>query len=121
MINELPESEGAVLGFEVTSKVSLAEEKAWIARIEKALSEHEKISVLVILDERAGWGSDAGIADLKWIMTHMKQIQKIAIVSERPILKWLIAVDSQFAKLVGIGEKYFELSQLADAWSWIKK
>jgi hypothetical protein len=121
MINELPSSEGSVLGFEITSKVSLAEEKAWITRIEKALSEHEKISVLVILDEKAGWGIDAGIEDLRWIMTHMKKINKIAIVSERPVLKWLIAVDSQFAKLVGIGEKYFELSQLADAWSWVKE
>lgn len=121
MINELPGSEGSVLGFEITSKVSLTEEKAWIARIEKVLSEHEKISVLVILDEQAGWGIDAGIEDLKWIMSHMKQIKKIAIVSERPVLKWLVAIDSQFAKLVGIGEKHFELSQLADAWSWVKE
>lgn len=33
MIKELPESEGSVLGVEITGKESLAEEKAWIEKI----------------------------------------------------------------------------------------
>ena len=37
MIKELPENEGSNLGFEVTGKVSLEEEKEWIKNIEKAL------------------------------------------------------------------------------------
>lgn len=120
MINKLPESEGAVLGFEITGKVSLAEEKSWIHRIEQTLAEYDKVSVLVILDKSAGWGIDAGFEDLKWIVTHMKRIRKIAIVADRPILKWLVSLDSQFAQLGGIDEMYFDRTQLDEAWSWIK-
>jgi len=112
MINELPQSEGAVLGFEITSKVTLEEEKEWISRINDAIEKHGKLSALVILGEEAGWGIKAGIEDLKWIMTHMKSIDRIAIVSDSKVWKWLITIDAQFAKMVGIGEKHFETSEI---------
>ena len=120
MIKELPESESPVLGFEVTGKVSLEMEKELIGRIEKEIEKHDKISVLVVLGEQASWGVKAGIEDLKWLLTHMKQVNKIAIVTESKVYKWLIALDSPFAKLVGIGEKHFEPSKIEDAWKWVK-
>ena len=121
MIRELPESEGSYLGFEITGKVSLEEEREWIERFEEAIKVHGKVSALVVLGEQASWGVKAGLEDLKWIMTHLKQVNKIAIVSESAVWKWLIALDSPFAKLVGISEKHFELSNMAEAWSWIKE
>lgn len=120
MIKELQESEGSVLGFEITGKVSLEEEKEWIEKFEEAIEKHGSVSALVVLGEQASWGVEAGIEDLKWIMTHMKRLNKIAIVSESTVWKWLVALDSPFAKLVGIGEKHFELSKIADAWEWVK-
>jgi len=121
MINELPQSAGSVLGFEITGKVSLEEEKEWIARLERLIDEHDKVSVLVILGEKASWGIEAGLEDLKWVMTHMKVINKIAVVSESSVWKWLVTLDSPFAKLVGISEKHFEPSELTDAWKWVQE
>lgn len=121
MIRELPESEGSVIGFEITSKVSFEEEKEWIEKIEKAVEEHGKVSVLAVLGEGASWGVKAGIEDLKWVLKNMKKLNKIAIVSESNVWKWLIALDSPFASLVGISEKHFEPSEIADAWSWVKE
>ena len=121
MIKELPESEGSVLGVKITSKVSLEEEKKWIERIEKLIEKHGKVSALVVLGKQASWGIEAGIEDLKWIMTHMKQINKIAIVSESSVWKWLVTLDSPFAKLVGISEKQFDPSRISEAWIWIKE
>ena len=121
MIKELPESQGSVLGFEVTGKVSLEEEKEWISKFENAIENHGKISALVILGEEAKWGIEAGIEDLKWIMTHMKQLNKVAVVSDSKVWKWLVALDSPFAKMVGIGEKHFQPSEIEDAWKWVKE
>jgi len=121
MIKKLSESEGSVLGFEVTGKVSLEEEKKWIDYLDNAIETYNKVSVLVVLGEQASWGAKAGIEDLKWIMTHLKQLNKIAVVSESNVWKWLVTLDSPFAKLFGISEKHFEPSKMADAWSWVKE
>ncbi len=121
MIKKLPESEGSYLGFEVTGKVSLEEELEWIGKFEEAIKVHGRVSALVVLGEQASWGVKAGLEDLKWVMTHLNQVNKIAIVSESKVWKWLIALDSPFAKLVGISEKHFELPDIADAWAWIKE
>lgn len=121
MITELSESTGPCRGFRISGKVSLVEEKDWIKRIEGYLAVHEQLNVLVILEQGAGWGVHAGIEDLKWIMTHLGRINKIAIVADSATWRWLVGIDSAFAKLVGIREKFFESEHLADAWTWICK
>jgi hypothetical protein len=120
MIKELPESEGSVLGIEITGKVSLEEEKKWIARFDDALEKHERISALFVLGEEARWGVEAGFEDVKWIMTHLSRIHRIAFVSDSKTWEWLIAIDSPFAKMFGIGEKHFGSSEIDAAWAWIK-
>ncbi len=121
MIKELPESNGAIVGFEVTGKVSLEQEKELIGKIENVVQEYGKVSVLAVLHEDAGWGIKAGIEDLKWVATHLKNINKIAIVSSSNVWKWLVTIDGFFAPLVGIGEKHFKTSELDDAWAWLNK
>ncbi len=46
----------------------------------------------------------------------MKQRNKIAVVSENNIWKWLLNLDSLFAKMADIGEKHFEPLKIEDAW-----
>lgn len=121
MIKELPEGKGSVLGFEVTGKVSLEEELEWIAKIEKVIEEQGRISTLVVLEDEAGWGIKAGMEDLRWLMTHIKQIEKIAIVSDRKVWKWLVALDSPFAKIAGIKEKHFQPGKIEEAWKWVRE
>ena len=121
MIKELSKSEGSALGFENTGKVSLEEEKELIDKLNNAIETYGKVSVLVVFGEQASWGVKSGIEDLKWIMTHIKQLNKMAVVSESNVWKWLVALGSPFTKLVGISEKHFEPSKMADAWSWIKE
>ena len=44
MIKELPQSTEDVLAFEVTEKVTLDEELAWIEKFDKILEKRDKIS-----------------------------------------------------------------------------
>lgn len=120
MIVELPQSEGCVLGFEITGKVTLEQQQEWIEKIESTLTGCDKISVLIVLSEGASWGLDAGVEDIKWVMRHMSHIEKIAIVSSSQVWRWLVSIDSLFASMVGISEKHFDHAELAAAWAWIK-
>jgi len=76
---------------------------------------------MIVLGENASWGMGAGLADIKWIMKHMDKFNKIAIIAESDVWKWLIEVDSFFAKFVGIDEKYFDTTKLDEAWEWVKE
>ncbi|MFC4995539.1 STAS/SEC14 domain-containing protein [Rubritalea tangerina] len=120
MIIKLPASEGRCLGYEISGKIGPDQERLWIADMEAALEMHAKVCVLLVLDDGAGWGVNAGIDDIKWVFTHMSKLDRIAVVSDEKIWKWLVTVDSHFAKLVGIHEKHFTHAQLEEAWEWLK-
>ncbi len=121
MIKELPQSYENNLAFEINAKVSLEDEKSWIARLDVITDEYEKFNVMIVLGDNASWGIEAGLADIKWIARHMDKFNKIAIVGESDVWKWLIKVDSFFAKFAGINEKYFDMTKLEEAWEWVKK
>jgi len=119
MIKELPESKGAILAFEISGKISLDEEKAWLARFDRALEEHDKVSVLLIINEHASWEAKAMYEDLKWLFKHLRRFDKVAFVTDSKVWKWLVAIDSKFAKLLGISEKHFEPSERDAALEWL--
>lgn len=98
----------------------LEEEKAWISKFDERIKQHEKINVMVILGDNTSWGTKAGYEDIKWIIKNFKKFNKIACVTDSTVWKWLIKIDSQFAKLVGIGEKHFEPSEAKEAWEWVR-
>jgi len=120
MITKLPQSAGPTIGFEITGKIDAEAESSWIAGIEETIKEHGPISALVYLKDDARWGVKAGIEDIKWIMGHMKNVKKVAVVADSAAWKWLIAMDSKFAKMFNIDEKYFTSEQIDEAWSWLK-
>jgi hypothetical protein len=119
MITELEQSTKEVFAFEITAKVTLEEEKAWIKKLDKALETQDKISAMVVLGDNASWGTWAGVEDIKWLFNNYNKFHKIAIVSHSSVWKWLVAIDSQFAKLVGVDEKYFDVHQSKEAWEWV--
>jgi hypothetical protein len=119
MIKKLSQSNGNNLAYEVTGKVSIEDEKAWIADLDVLIDKYDKFNVMVILGENTSWGMEAGIADIKWIMKHMDKFNKIAIVADSSVWKWLIKVDSFFAQFVGIDERFFEVKDRDNAWEWV--
>lgn len=121
MIKKLPESEGGIIGVEVSGKIDSDEEKKWIDIFDKLIEEHDQINILVLLGGKINYGVDAAYDDLKWTFKNLKHMNKLAIVSESRVLGWLVAADSPFGKLAGISEKHFETSKLQDAWSWVKE
>ncbi|MCK5729391.1 MAG: STAS/SEC14 domain-containing protein [Methylococcales bacterium] len=120
MINELAQSNGATLAFEIIGKVSLEQQQAWIKKFDERIKQHEKISVMIIFGETATIGKPSVIyEDIKWIVKHFKRFNKIAVISGSTLWKFLITVDSYFAKMVGINEKHFQPTEAKVAWEWV--
>jgi len=120
MYEILPRSRDAVLGVEISGKISLDQEKELIAKAEDLIEAHGKISVLVVIGEHAGVSLEAAAADIKWALANIQHLSKIAIVTDSKLLAALVAVDATFAKIVGIAEKHFDRDEIDIAWHWIE-
>jgi hypothetical protein len=121
MIKELAGSEGSVLAVQISGKVTLEQENELIDKANRIVEAHGKIRVLAVLEDGAKWGVKAGIEDLKWAVSHMKNIDRFAVVSSSNVWKWLITIDGFFAGMMGIGEKHFQTAEIEDAWQWIRE
>jgi len=121
MIRKLSESEGATIGIEVSGKIDIEQENQWIEIFNKLIAEHDNINILILLDGKINFGVDVVYEDLKWTFKHLKNMNKLAFVSNSKVLGWLVAADSPFGKLAGVNEKHFESSRLPEAWSWVKE
>jgi hypothetical protein len=95
-------------------------ENKWIEIFDELIAEHGSINILILLDAKFSIEINAAYDDLKWTLKNLKNMKKLAIVSESKFLAWLVAADSPFGKLAGISEKHFETSHLYDAWNWVK-
>lgn len=105
----------------MSEKIDKKEEGAWIKTFNNLIKEYGRINILILLDGKINYGIDAAYDDLKWTFKNLKNMNKLAIVSESRVLGWLVAADSPFGKLAGISEKHFETSHLQDAWRWVKE
>lgn len=121
MINILPSSEPAIFAVEISGKLTIEQENEMLNKIEEMLKYHDKVSVLVVLGEDASWSIKAGLKDLKWILSNLTKLNKIAVVGDSKTIKWLVEADAVFAKMIGIGEKAFSSEELEQAWQWIEK
>jgi len=121
MFAYLPRSEPPYLAFEVSGKITIDEEQDLIDYLNTLIEEHEKLNFLIVLNPDASWDMEAGVEDFKWVVTHLRNINSIAIVSDSRVLKWFMTLDKPFAALVGIREKYFEMSEIDEAWQWLKE
>lgn len=120
MIRELAQSNGATLAFEIIGKVTLEEQQAWIKKFDECIEQHEKISVMIILGETTKIGDfSVTYEDIKWMIKQFKKFNKIAVISDSAFWKFLITIDSYFAKFVGINEKHFEPTEARSAWEWV--
>ena len=119
MIKELPQSNDKILAFEITGEVSKEQQKEWITRLDSIIEGKDKVSAMIILGDNTSWGTWAGVEDIKWIFKNYKKFRKVAIVSESWVWTWLVAIDSQFAKMMGIEEKHFEAEEAKEAWEWV--
>lgn len=120
MYKILPRSNGAVLGVEISGKLDITEENELTGRADKLIAEHDKISILVVLGDQVSVSFEAATSDIKWMLTHMGHLRKVAIVADSKVLAALVAVDSLFAKAVGIEEMHYSREEIETAWHWIE-
>ncbi len=118
MISLHKDTKTGVLIYEIRGTITYREEKEWIEQITAYLENEKKIRILLILGDNACWSLNAAFEDGKWLIKHMRHIEKMAIVSDSRWWKWYVKVDI-LAKFFGTKEAWFPSERTAEALAWV--
>jgi phage gp16-like protein len=118
MIEKLKESSGNVVGFRLSGKLTDADYKAMGPELEKAIEKSGKIRVLWFLEDFHGWEAKAVWDDYEYWRKYGKNFEQVAIVGNKRWEDWMAKLAKLFLKG---GVKYFDDSQLEDAWAWVRE
>ena len=116
MINEIPVSASHLYAFTASGKLSDADYRKFLPRLEEILDREKPVSLLIRLEDFKGWEARAAWDDLKFGMEHQQDFERIAIVGETALERWMTAIGAAF---VDAELKYFNQKQQQEAWEWL--
>jgi SpoIIAA-like len=118
MVEELPESGGAVIGFKMSGKLHDEDYKKFVPIVDAAIAQHGKARMLAQFHDFQGWDLQALWDDIKFATTHCTKLERIALVGDRKWEEWMAKVCRPFtmAKI-----EYFDSSNLDKAWAWLRE
>ena len=125
MIEQLEVFETNVLAIEVIDGFTKTDEKLcqkfFNEKLEKGF---DKVNLLVKLDEMKIGNSSikAFFEDTVWALRNFKNIGHLAIVAHSNIMKVSVPIDNFFFSRLSKGseERYFDVSQMDEAWLFVK-
>ena len=117
MIEILQESSGNIVGFKTSSILTDEDYKKFVPELEKIISAHSKIRLLLLMDYPQKFKPKAAWDDLVFWVKHIKNIERLAIVGQKEWEKWIELLEKPFIKTE---VKYYNTSCLQDAWSWLR-
>ena len=120
MIQILPQSSEAAIGFKVSGKVTAEDYDVLLPRLDEAISAHGRINLLVLMGDLKGWdGLDAAKADYKFGTQEYRQVEKAAFIGDKKWQEWMIKIMDPFTRRTD--ERFFNDDQLENAWRWVKE
>jgi hypothetical protein len=118
LFEKMSASSKNVIGFRMTGKLTDADYKAVAPEFEDGIKRYGKIRLLWLLEDFHGWEPKAAWDDYEYWRKYGKEIERVAIVGNKRWEEWMTKLAQLFMKG---GVKYFDESQLDDAWAWVRE
>lgn len=115
MIKILERSKGNVFGFEATGEISESDVRGVASQLDEAIKTYEKINWLFVMKTVKYTSLRAMYEDMMWLLKNIKHFDRMAVVGDKKWEELLIKADS-----LVFGEKYYDISQLDDAWEYVE-
>lgn len=117
MFQIMEESSGKVIGVKIMGKLTHEDYQEFIPFLEESIEQAGPLRLLCETEEFTGMEPQAVWDDMKFGLGHLRDFERMAVVGDKPWLKWCIALGD---RLVKTEVKYFEPAQRAQAWAWLK-
>jgi hypothetical protein len=117
MIQKLDQSSGNVLGYKISGTVSKSDYQELVPAVESLVQQEGSIRLLLDLTDLKGEKVSAWGADLKFGRDYRKKIDKLAVVGDSKLEKWIAKLSEPFfAK----ESNFFHSENSEDAWTWLR-
>jgi hypothetical protein len=117
MYRTLSESTDRVLGYEVSGTITQGEVAEIQREITDAIGRHGKVRILCQMGELDVPKLSAVWEDLKFTPQYIRDVERFALVGDKGWHQWVTSLSD---RLTHAEARYFEGSQLPEAWRWIK-
>ena len=101
-----------------SGKLSKEDYEHFVPEVERLINEAGKIRLLFEMRDFHGWDAGALWEDIKFDLKHFADVERLAMVGEKKWEEWMAKVCKPFtmAKI-----KYFDVSNVDDAWAWVQE
>jgi len=118
MIEILPESTAACIGFKISGEVEAEDYENLLPKLDAAIAAHGKINLLVVMEDYEGFdGLEAAKADFRFGTQQYRQVEKAAFVSDKKWMGRMVKIMDPFTRRTD--EKTFDPGEIDAAWAWI--
>jgi len=102
---------------DLSGKLSAEDYKAYEPQIEKLISEHGRLRLLVRMHDFHGWTAGGVWQDLKFDAKHFKHLERIAFVGDQ---KWEEGMSKLCKAFTTAQVRFFEPDHIESAREWLR-
>ncbi len=110
------EAGGKIIAITLTGTLTKEDYKQFVPAIERLITEHGKLRMLVRMHGFQGWTAGALWQDVKFDLKHFRDIERLALVGEKAWEHGMAVFCKPFTTAT---IRYFERSEAEQAEAWI--
>jgi hypothetical protein len=107
---------GKVLEVTLSDKLTRADYDRFVPEVERLLAEHDKLRLLVIMEDFHGWTAGALWDDIKFDAKHFRDIERLAFVGEK---RWEHGMATFCKPFTTAKIRFFDPGRLDEARHWL--
>ncbi len=112
------EHDGKVLTINVSGKLTAEDYDRFVPQTERLIQQHGPIRVLFDMQDFHGWELAALWKDIKFDMSHFKDIERLAMVGDKKWEQWMATFCRPFTSAT---IRYFDRSEATAAHDWVEE
>lgn len=115
-VKMVEQHEGKILELQATNRLTHEDYEQFVPEFERLAKKYSKINVLFEMVDFHGWEAAALWDDVKFNLTHLSQINRLAMVGNK---KWEQGMANFCAPFTHADVRFFDPTQFAEARAWL--
>ena len=116
MYLQLKESSGNILGFKIIAGITEKQQEQICKILEKRIHESEKIRLLLVVEAHEAMDAESLLFNLNFALQYSDNIDRMALVRSKA---WEETWMGLFGLFSHIRTRYFDRSEIKEAWKWM--